>query len=211
MDYSKYAPATKKTIHIQGNLIEFDKDTWQIKNLIRISLQETKIPFEIPKPTFDEATPQKKMNLIPALGTFAGGIFLSITFLSIWIYLLAIAASAGIIFRSLKNSKIKLDQWSERQEKHEKRLEIWNDMEKNPQVIYAISIEPNPSQSPLFYSHDKNTCNDILRTIKQAMATRSDEVFIDYNINAIKVKNDTKIVEVGAAVYKKIAAEFFEA
>lgn len=203
MDYSEYAPTTKKKIHIKENLMEFGEDTWQIKNFYKISVRELKIPFEIPKPEFKEPQPRKKANLIPALSVFAGGIFLSITLLSNWIYLFAIIAALGIVFDSLKKSKTALDKWYEDEKAYKKRLETWTEVENKPQVISAVSIETPPTEGPLFYSYDTDTTRNIVESIKRAMV-RPDENSDDFQIDIIDAKNDEAVMEIGVSVFKEI-------
>lgn len=207
MDYSKYASLKKQKLSIDEKLIEYDGNTWQIKNLTKISLQRTVIPFDMAKPEFNEPQPSRSIKLIPALSFIAGGFFISVTFLLNWIYFITIAAALGTILYSLKQNKRKMDQWAKRNDAHEQCLKKWNEMRNDPQVVYSLSVEPDATSSPMFFTYEKSVIENIEKNIKVTM-TQPQEQETVFNLKAIDIPEASTIEDTCISVYEKIAKEF---
>jgi hypothetical protein len=202
MDYSNYAQLIHKKIIVGDQFVEYEGCIWQVRNLSKVSIQKTVIPFKLPKPCFNQPRPKQKANLISAITIMFLGFLISATFLLYWIHLPAIGIALGIIVYSLNKSKRELEQWQKKKDLHERRLNVWNKINTNPQIIYTLSIVPNTTPDPLLYSYDRKSVNSTVNAIKEEMSQPSLQKTI-FKINVIDVPKDKTVYEVGSHVYEK--------
>jgi len=208
MDYSKYAQLTPKKLIVGDKFIEYEGCTWQVRNLSKVSIQKTVIPFEFPKPCFNQPQPKQKANLMSAIAVILLGFFISATFLLYWIHLPAVAIALGTIVYSLKKSNRELDQWQKQKDLHERRLNVWNEINANPQILYTLSIVPNTTSDPLLYSYDRKSVNNTVNAIKEEMSQASLQKTI-FKINVIDVPDDKTVYEIGSQVYEKAIKKLY--
>lgn len=202
MDYTKYAQLTRKKITVGDKFVEYEGCTWQVRNLSKVSIQKTVIPFKLPKPCFNQPQPKQKANLMFAIAVILLGFIISATFLFYWIHLPAVVIALGIIVYSLKKSKQELDRWQKKKDLYERRLSVWNEINADPQIIYTLSIVPNTTSDPLLYSYDRKSVSHTVNAIKEEMIRASLQKTI-FNINVIDVPDDKTVDEVGSHVYEK--------
>lgn len=207
MDYSKYTPLLETKVLIDKHIIEVDGDIWQISNLSKVSHKKTSISVDFPEPQFQETPPKKELNFAKALSVFILGILISVLFLTEWIYILSIIVALGIIIYSLVNSKKNAEQWSKKKELHEKRLEKWHEINKDPPVVHSLTLEPNSKTGPLFYSYKRPKIENIIDTIKLAMADQLDEEKAEFKIATIDMQDNTDTEFISVSIKENIEAE----
>ena len=203
MDYSKYTELTPKKIIVGDGLVQYEGGTWQVRNLSKVSIQTIVIPSNLPKPEFKQPQPKQKANLIPVISVILLGFFISATFLLFWIHLPAILMALGIMIYSLRKSKRELDRWQQKKDAHEDRLNVWHEINTNPQKVYVLSLEPNTSSEPLLYSYDRRSVNAAVNAIKDEMNHLLFQT-TTFKINAIKVPEGQTLHAVGSTVYEKV-------
>ncbi len=205
MDYWQYTSFKTAKVVVGEKIFEYEGDTWQICNLIQISLQQKEIPFESPEPEFNDPfiprlIPPKQ--IFQAVMIVIAGILAAMMLLSKWVYVISVLAAITFILKELKKNQKRLELWQQKKEDHKAKHAYWLQIKTEPQIIYFLSVDPNTRPNPLFYSYDGKLIKEIVDTIKKEIKTPTEKAAV-FNIKTIQLEPDQPLSDFAAQVYEK--------
>ncbi len=205
MDYWQYASFNTEKVIVGEKIFEYGGDTWQIRNLIQISLQKKEIPFEIPEPEFDTPIIPKLIHskqIVQAILIVAIGILAAMMLLMKWIYIISVVAAIWFILRASKKNQKQLELWQQKKEKHEAKHAKWLKIKSEPQIVYLLSVDPSTRPNPLCYSYDGKLIEEIVNSIKREIKKPTEKATA-FKIKTIQLPPDQPLLDYCAQIYEK--------
>lgn len=208
MSYKKYIDSKNLEFNINENIIECGNTTWQIKNIAATSVNKNTVPFHEPEPVFSESEPEIEISPKPLFITCAIAALVAYYFsdnLTISGIVAAIVVGVGLYNAAQKYNEKKMA-WEGRKYLVQRKWQAWDNMRKNPLVLYSLMLETNAGSKPLFYSTDEDSIQKANSAIKQAMTTKNPS-HLNFQIDAINIGAGDSINNFGSSIYQQTIQE----
>jgi hypothetical protein len=204
MDYRRFIASKNVDFKVNDHLIECGSTTWQIRNIAATSIDRKVVPFNEPEPRFETAEPKLELN-ISAI-TIASAIAWVLVYFILGYPNLAIVVALGVggamIYAAVESLNKKKLHWLSAKRKVERHWEVWNQLRRNPPVLYSLMLETNAGSKPLFYSFDEPQIAKANDTIKRSME-KKESGDIKFEIETVNVGGEESINNFGSSIYNQ--------
>lgn len=204
MDYRRFISSSNVDFKVNDHLVECGSTTWQIRNIAATSIGRKVIPFNEPEPRFTTNEPKLELNFSAlAIAAFVPWIGIRLFFDSPnFAMIVSLGAVSAVIYFALENLKTKKSEWLAAKAKVESHWKIWDEMRKNPPVLYSLMLETNAGSKPLFYSFEKPQIVKVNDTIKRSME-KKESGDITFKIETVNVGGEDSINNFGSSIYNQ--------
>jgi hypothetical protein len=203
VSYKRFLPSESVSFHVNDHLVECGQTTWQIRNIAATSAGRRVLTVREPEPIFNELEPKLVLNFKAmaiwavvafVVGAAAGGSFLGI--------IASIAVIGVQVF--LRNQALvpARQQWQAQKDETVRRWAVWDEMRKNPPILFSLMLETNAGSKPLFYSFDESQINKGREAIKRAME-KKETGDVSFNIETVNVGAEDSINNFGSEIYQQ--------
>jgi len=204
MDYRSKMASSNVDFKVNDHLIECGHTTWQIRNIAATSIGRTVIPFNEPEPRFDTAEPKLELNFT------AIAIMAAIAWVVVLVFLnspnFAIVVALGVvgatIYFAVNKLNAKKSQWLAAKGKIEANWKVWDEMRRNPPILYSLMLETNAGSKPLFYSFDEPQIAKVNNAIKRSME-KKETGDVKFEIQTVNVGGEESINNFGSSIYNQ--------
>lgn len=202
MDYRRFIASSNVNFKVNDHLIECGLTTWQIRNIAATSIDRKVIPFNEPEPKF--VTPEPKLGLnfssmaiVAAIAWVIVRFFLSSPNLAI---VAALGVVGAFIYSAVNNLNTRKSEWLSEKGRVEANWKVWDQMRRNPPVLFNLMLETNAGSKPLFYSFDEQQIAKANDAIKRSME-KKEIGDIKFEIETVNVGGDDSINNFGSSIY----------
>lgn len=204
MDYRRFIASSNTDFKVNDHLIECGHTTWQIRNIAATSIGRKIIPFNEPEPKFERAMPTLELNfpgmaIMAAIAWVVVRIFFSSPNLAI---VAALGVAGAIVYFSVTKLNEKKSIWATEKARIERHWKIWDEMRRNPPILYSLMLETNAGSKPLFYSFDKPQIAKANDAIKRSME-KKETGDIKFEIETVNVGGEDSINNFGSSIYNQ--------
>lgn len=204
MDYRRFIASSNVDFKVNDHLIECGSTTWQIRNIAATSIGRTVIPFNEPEPRFETPEPKLKLNfsamaMAAAVAWVAVRFFLSSPNFAI---IVALGIAGVMIYFAVDSLNTKKSEWLSAKGKIEGYWKVWDEMRRNPPVLFSLMLETNAGSKPLFYSFDEPQIGKANDTIKRSME-KKETGDIKFEIETVNVGGEESINNFGSSIYNQ--------
>lgn len=204
MDYRRFIASSNVDFKVNDHLIECGQTTWQIRNIAATSIGRKVIPLNEPEPRFETAEPKLKLNIsaiamAAAIAWVVVRFFLSSPNIAI---LVALGVGGAMIYFAVDNLKTKKSEWLSEKGKVEGHWIVWDEMRRNPPILYSLMLETNAGSKPLFYSFDEPQIAKANDAIKGSME-KKETGDIKFEIETVNVGGEESINNFGSSIYNQ--------
>lgn len=202
MDYRRFIASSNVDFKVNDHLIECGNTTWQIRNIAATSIGRTVIPFNEPEPRFETAEPKLELNF-SGMAITAAIAWLVVRFLLSspnFAILVALGVVGAMIYFAVDGLNTKKVAWLSDKGTIESNWKVWDEMRKNPPVLFSLMLETNAGSKPLFYSFDKPQIAKANDAIKRSME-KKEGGDIKFEIETVNVGGEESINNFGSSIY----------
>lgn len=204
MDYRRFIASSNVDFKVNDHLIECGRTTWQIRNIAATSIGIRTIPFNEPEPKFEATKPKLNLNfssmaMMSAMAWVIVRFFFSAPNLAI---VVALGIVGVIIYFSVENLKKRNSELLVEKARIEGNWKIWDEMRRNPPILYKLMLETNAGSKPLFYSFDEPQIAKANDAIKRSME-KKETGDIKFEIETVNVGGDDSINNFGSSIYNQ--------
>lgn len=204
MDYRRFIASSNVGFKVNDHLVECGTTTWQIRNIAATSINRRVIPFNEPEPRFEIAEPKlefkfSSMAMAAAVAWVIVRFFLGAPNFAI---LVALGVVGAMIYFAINNLHAKKTEWLSAKAKVENHWKIWDEMRRDPPVLYSLMLETNAGSKPLFYSFDEPQIAKANDTIKRSME-KKEAGDIKFEIETVNVGGEDSINNFGSSIYNQ--------
>jgi hypothetical protein len=203
--YSRMLGSKQQKFSVNDHLIEFENDALQIRNLVGISVGRRSIPITQPEPIFSQPPPGlefawKGWLVIAAIG------WISMVLILKWSAFLGFIAVVGVlsygVFKAIQAKKRAVESWGIEKNRIAELWKVWDDLRRNPPILFSLKIETNSGSRSLFYSFEQEQIDNASLAVKKAMQNKEvGDVVL--NIDTIDVAGDASIENIGSTIYNQ--------
>jgi hypothetical protein len=208
MDYRRFISSSTVDCKINDHLVECGSTTWQVRNIAATKIDQRVIPFNEPQPVFITPKPKFELNFsamaITSIG-LCGFVYLYFSS-SIFATLVLVAIVATFVYFAINNLKSREAAWEKEKAWIETKWKIWDQMRRNPPVLFSLMLETNAGSKPLFYSFDKSQITKANDAIKRSME-KKEMGDIKFEIETINVGGNDSINNFGSSIYNQSIQE----
>lgn len=204
MDYRRYIASSNVEFKVNDHLIECGSTTWQIRNIAATSIGRKTIPLKEPEPRFETAEPRLELKLFAmAMAVAVAWMVVRFLFGSPGFAVAAALGAAGVmIYFAVNRLNTKKSEWLAAKNKVEGHWKVWDEMHRNPPVLFSLMLETNAGSKPLFYSFDESQIARVNGMIKLSME-KKEMGDIRFEIETVNIGGEESINNFGSSIYNQ--------
>lgn len=204
MNYRRFITSSNINFAVNDHLVECGTTTWQIRNIAATSVGKKIIPFKEPEPTFSIPEPQLEIRFFTTAitATISWLISNSLSDSKNIATLVAIGIIALFIYTANETLTARKKDWLSEKNKIETKWKIWDEMRRNPPILYSLMLETNAGSKPLFYSLDEEQITKANTAIKRSME-KKESGDIKFDIETVNIGSEESINNFGSSIYNQ--------
>lgn len=208
MNYRRYIDHANTTFSVNDHLVECGSTTWQIRNIAATSVGRRVLLNKEPEPIFTQPEPKLSLPWRWMLGLSLGSaVVVNVLFRSnalAWLVFLGCLV-AFVVSATRRKDQLIL-QWQEARAKVQRQWAIWDEMRRNPPVLFSLKLETNAGSRSLFYAWDEDVIVKARDAISDAMS-KKELGTVTYNFDTVNVGAEDAINNFGSHIYQQTIAE----
>ena len=204
MNYRSFVESSNIDFKVNDHLIECGQDTWQIRNIAATSVGKKIIPLNEVEPKFEAAEPEFELNFSAAIVSSVI-IWVITRFILDWstfATVIAFGIFGAFIWYAFDDLGARKSMWLADKNRVANNWKIWNEMKKNPPVLYSLLLETNAGSKPLFYSFDEAQITKANNAIKRSME-KKETGDVQFKIETVNIGSEDSINNFGSSIYNQ--------